>query len=161
ELVLLLELPLGAPKTLIDLTAALGGTCAESPFELVERRRLHEDRHAVRHLTLDRERALGLEVEQWRLSRGADPPDLRPERAHALPPLEVDVLEELARVEPALELVVRDEVVLPPLTLTLAPLARRCGNGELQLGDPRQNRTFERALAGTRGTGNDDDRSSG
>src|SRR5204863_3059522 len=113
--------------------AALGRACAEPTFELVERRRLDEDRHAVGNLPLYGERSVGLQIQQRRLPVRADARDLGPERPAALAPLEVDMLEEVTRIEPPLELRMVDEVVLPPVLLALTPVARRRRDGKLEL----------------------------
>src|SRR5262249_38823135 len=161
ELVLLLQLALRSLEPLLDLPTALRRPRPEPALELRERRRLHEDRRAVVDLALDRERPLGLEGGARSFPRRADPGDLRPQRPGALSPFEVDVLEELARFEPPLELLARDEVVVASFLLALAALARRRRDGELELGDARKDGAFECSLAGTRRAGYDDDRLTG
>ena len=126
--------------------------------QLGEARRAHEDRDAVGKLALHGERPFGLEVEEWRLAFPPDAPDLRPERPDTLTPFEVDVLEEVARLESPLELLAVDEVVLPSLDLARAPRSGRRRDGELELGHERKNRLLERPLPGPRGAGDHDDR---
>jgi hypothetical protein len=68
------------------------------------------------------------------------------------------VLEELACLDAAAELVVAEEPVLAPVDLggTLRP--RRRGDGDLELGQPLDERADERPLARSRGPGDDEDR---
>src|SRR5579864_8398459 len=120
ELALLAELTLRTFEPLFDLAPGFGGPRAQTSLELRECRRSDEDRHASGNRALDRERAVGFEIEQRRFPFRANPADLGPKCPHALSPLEVHVLEEFACVEHPLELRVADEVVLAALLLALA-----------------------------------------
>src|SRR5262249_39221047 len=94
ELVRERELGAGRSEPLLDLPAALRGSLAQPPLELGEGRRADEDRHRAGHLLLDREGALRLQVEQRYAPLPPDPRDLAAQRADALAPRVVDVLDE-------------------------------------------------------------------
>src|SRR5439155_19409854 len=109
-----LELAARGVEALLDLPTALGRPLAQPALQLVERRRLHEDRNRARDALLDRQRALGLEVEHRHAPRRVDPLNLGPERAVPRAPRVPDVLDELSLAGEPRELVVGDEVVLAP-----------------------------------------------
>ena len=57
----------------------------------------------------------------------------------------------------ALESLGRDEPVLAPVLLAGSLVARRCGDGELDLGHPFEQHLLERAFAGAGSAGDDED----
>src|SRR5204863_7051143 len=110
---------------LADLPGALGRAGAQAPLQLAEARGVHEDRHRAGHGRLYDERSLGLEVENGCLTLLAHAVDLRAQRADALPPREIVVLEEGALVQEALELGRGAEGVLAPRDLWGSQRPRR------------------------------------
>src|SRR5438874_2685260 len=79
--------------------------------------------------------------------------DLRPQRADALSPREVDMLEKLIGIEHALEFLVAHEVVLASVLLAFASFTRGRRHRECELRHTRHQRSFERSLPGTRRAG--------
>src|SRR5262249_44326250 len=110
ELVLLLELPPRDRDPLLDRPRALGRPQPQTALELLYGRR-DEDRHRPGFAALHPERALRLELEHRRFADAAQPVDLGAQRPVAVPDV-VDVLEELTCIDPRLEVVVVEEVVL-------------------------------------------------
>ena len=101
----------------------------------------------------------GLEVEERDPALGLDAVDLGAERPASAAPRNVDVLEEVPGGDLLREVLGRDEPVLAAVLLALAATrARRRGDRELEVRHLRQQRLFERAFAGTRGPGDDEDR---
>ena len=116
ELAGLLELLPGELDPLVDLAGALRRALAQAPLELVDAGG-DEDRHRARHLVLDAERSLGLELEQRNVAVRRDPVELRAERAVAVAGDVLDVLEELAARDACEEVVVGEEPVLAAVLL--------------------------------------------
>src|SRR5207237_10295498 len=110
-----------------------------------------------RPLVTDDERAGRLEVEQRNATLAANAVDLGAKRSVARPPRMRHVLEERALLDEPLELLLGDEVVLAAVPLAGTPLPRGRRDGELELGEATHELLLERALAGTRGTGDRDD----
>jgi hypothetical protein len=67
------------------------------------------------------------------------------------------MLEELAGSDPTSELRLTQEVVLASVLLPRTPLARRCRDGDLELGHACTELADQRSLAGPGGTGDDQD----
>ena len=109
---------------------------------------------------LHRERAVQLELEQRDVALGRDPVELREERPRPLAPREHVVLEEVAVGEPPVELLVAEEPVVHAVPLARPACARRRRDGEPEPRDAGQQRLHHRPLAGARGAGEDEDRSS-
>ena len=99
---------------------------------------------------LDAQRPLGLELEQRRLSLSEQPVDLGVERPVAVADV-VDVLEELAGVDAAVELLARQEPVVDAVLLARTLCARRRRDRERKLREPRQHELDQRAFARARG----------
>ena len=98
----LLELLAGERDPLLDHAGALGRALAEPALELLDRRG-DEDRERVLDPALDAQRALRLELEQRRLALAPEAVDLGVQRPVAVADV-VDPLEELARLDPPVEL---------------------------------------------------------
>ena len=143
-------------QPLPDLPGALGRTFLKPPFELLDRRG-DEDRHRARDALRDVQRPLGLELEHADLPLLADAVDLGKERAGALAPRKDVVLEEIAVLEAPVELLVTDEVVVDALDLAGAAGSRRRRDCKLELGKEGQKPLDQRAFAGTRLAGDDED----
>jgi hypothetical protein len=141
---------------LLDLAAAFGGPAAQPALELVERR-VHEDDDRSGNPVLHVERALELELEQRHVPFLADAVDLGEQRAGLLPPREDDVLEELARVEAAVELRGREDPVVDAVALARPPRPGGCRDRQPQHRHALEQRLNHRSLAGTRGAGDDED----
>src|SRR5262245_10914279 len=118
-----LELLARDRESLLDLSPALGGAGAQPALELGERRRPHEDRDPARNLLLDCQRPVRLEVEQRHPALAVNALDLAAQRADALAPRVVHVLDEGSLLHELRELPVRDEPVLAAVALARAPLA--------------------------------------
>ena len=146
---------LGKLEPLLDFPGALRRPLAQPPLELGQRSR-DEDRHAAGDEVAHAQRACRLQLEQARLALRGDAVDLRAERAGALMQ-KGDVLEELAVLDAAVELLVGDEVVVDAVDLTLSTRPRRRRDGQLEVGASLEQRLDERALAGPRGAGDDEE----
>ncbi len=86
----------------------------------------------------------------------ADALELGAKRPVAMPGDVVDVLEELVGLDPREELLRGQEPVLAPVLLAGPAIARRRGDGHLELGHPLQQLPDQRSLAGARRPGDDD-----
>ena len=69
----------------------------------------------------------------------------------------VDGLEELARVDAAVELVAIEEPIVNAVLLPRALRPRRRRDGKRELGEARQDQLDQRAFAGTRRPGDNED----
>ena len=155
EVVLLLELAAGGLDPAADLARALGRPLAQPALELRHGGR-HEDRHGAVDAALDPERPLGLELEEGRLAGCPEPVDLGEERSVPVPHV-VDPFEELPRLDPAVELVAGQEVVMHAVFLagSLRAGGRRDGDGQLRVAG--RHARDQRSLAGPGGSGHDED----
>src|SRR6266542_503708 len=156
ELICLFALLPGQREPLVDLPRALRSPLPQPALELVERRRVHEDRHCARHGVPDGERALDLEVEERDLPGLVDAIDLEAERPVAMAGDVRNPFEEVASSNAAFELRIRDEPVFAPVLLAFPSLPGRRRDGELELGHTLEQSGLERALSGPRGPGHDD-----
>jgi len=156
ELVLLGELVLCDSQPVVDRARRFRVAVAEPALQLVDGRG-DENRDRPFDAALYPERTLGLELEQWRPSLRAEPIDLRIERPVSVADV-VDPLEKLARLDPALELLLREEVVMHPVLLPGTPLARRRGYGRRELRETRPDELNQRPLTGATRAGDDEDR---
>src|SRR5205807_466683 len=98
------------------------------------------------------------EVEERHASLLVDPIDLGEERPGPGPPGMRHVLEERAFADEPLELLVREEPVLAAVPLLRPPLARRRGDGELELRHACEESLLDGSLAGPGRAGDDYDR---
>jgi len=156
ELPRLLHLPAREVEPLADLAGALGRPLPEPPLELREARGGDEDRHGVRTEMLDAVGAVGLELEDAAAAGLEDPIDLGVQRA--VPSAdEDDVLEEGARADLRVELLVGEKVVLPPVPLSLAAQPGGGGDGDLQVASALDEAANEGSLPGSGGAGDDEE----
>src|SRR5207249_2541610 len=116
-----------------------------------------EDRDRTGDRLLDTEGPVSLEIEKRDLAVGLDAIDLRAQRAGPGAPREVDVLEELPVLDEPLEFLGRDEPVLPSVLLARPLLARRRGDGQLELRHRLEQDLLQRSFAGTGGASDDND----
>ena len=133
EAVRLLELVTRERDPVADLAGALRRAGAQPALELG-----HvggdEERDAAVDVLLHRQSAVDLELEHADPALGVDPVHLRGERAVAAAD-ELDVLEELPRLDPLDELLLGQEPVLAAVRLVRALRARRGRDGDLELRD--------------------------
>ena len=101
-------------------------------------------------LLLHAQRALDLELEHADPALGGDPVDLGAQRAVAAAD-ELDVLEELARLDPGDELLLAQEPVLAAVLLAGPLRPRRRRDGDLELREPLDEPLDQRPLAGPDG----------
>src|SRR5439155_12743247 len=115
-----------------------------------------ENRDARRHLLLDGQCTLQLELEHAHPAVARDAVDFGAERAVTLAGDVLDVLEKRTLDNPPRELVVAEEPVLPAVDLP-GPLAtRRRRDGDLQDGDARGELADQRSLARAGRPGDDE-----
>src|SRR5512133_2911425 len=157
------ELALGDVQPLLDLAFALGRAYAEPALELLGARSGDEDRHGRRNAVPHPHCPAGLDLEQRRVLFRGDSVELGPERSGpvALPPGQLDPLEELAGLEPAAEILLAQEVVVAGILLVGAAWPRRRRDRELELGHTFREGSGQGALALAGGAGDDEDRSNG
>ena len=104
-------------------------------------------------------RAVDLELEDAHAPFRRDPVELGGERAVASAD-ELDVLEEVAGLDPLDELLLGEEPVLAPVHLARPLRPRRRGDGDLELGLALEQALDQRSLAGPARAGDDEDRQS-
>src|SRR5215208_2307267 len=145
-------------EPLVDLALALGRPQAQAALPLLAARRGDEDRDRRGDAVANRECAAGLDLEHRRLPLSRDALELGPERprAVALTPGELDPLEEVALLQPAVELLVREEPVVAAVLLAGPHRPRRPGDRERELGDALHQKLGQRALALTGSSGEDE-----
>ena len=156
EVLALAQLLAGDREPHLDVSRRVGRTVTEARLEIFEARRRDEDEHGVRPAATHGERALHLELEHdvaARLEQAVDLADQRPVATTCV----ADVLEERARIDPPLKLCVAEEEVLAPIDLARSPLPRRRRARDREAIAALEQALDQRALAGTRRAGDDDE----
>ena len=120
----------------------------------LERRRLDEDPRSFRERFLHLARTLDVDLEHDSARRALQ---LAAQRAVAVAGVD-GVLDELAGGHAAIEVLLAEEVVVDPVDLPRARVARGGRDGQLEAGNPLQERLYERSLADAGGPRDDEDR---
>src|SRR5215210_635761 len=156
ELVLGVELRLGRAQARVDLLGVVRAAAHEPRAQRLARRGRDEHLERLGHRLAHLPGALDLDLEHDRLA-GAQPPlELGTQRA--VPAAGVGgVLDELARVDAALEIRVVEEVVVDAVLLARPRAARGRRDAEAELRHALAQRPDQGALADARGTGDDED----
>ena len=140
------QLALGDREAPFDLLRVVGAAADEPLAQRLLGRRDDEDLHRRGQRPAHLARALHLDLQHDRDAGSRAPLQLGAQRAVAATGVG-GVLDERARLDLAVELLVAEEVVVDAVDLARPRLARRRRDGQLQLGDAREQAADQRPLA--------------